>query len=57
MEELYVVQVKKNGRWGKTFWTPSANPVSKSSAEQAVADARKSFPNEEFRVREVKPKP
>ena len=56
MAQIYVVKVKKNGRWKPTFWTRGGKPVLKRAAEHAAAEARQAFPAEEYDVREVKPK-
>jgi hypothetical protein len=51
---LYVIRHKKSGRWRSTLWTRQGKPVSKRAAVKALARAQKDWPNEEYRIAEVK---
>jgi hypothetical protein len=51
---LYVIWHKKSGRWRSTLWTRQGKPVSKRAAVKALARAQKDWPNEEYRIAEVK---
>jgi hypothetical protein len=51
---LYVIKIKKSGRWRDTSWTRQGKPVSKRAAVKALARAQKDWPDEEYRIAEVK---
>ncbi len=50
----YIVQLRKNNRWVKTFWTRKGLPVSKRAIVKAVERAKRIFPTEEYRAKFVK---
>jgi hypothetical protein len=57
LRRLFVIQIKRDGRWQSkpTFWTRGGKSVSARAAKLALSQARESFPEEEFRVKEVFP--
>jgi hypothetical protein len=50
----YVVQIKRTGRWAKTYWTRKGKSVSKSAVKKALARAEERFTEYEYRIKEVK---
>jgi hypothetical protein len=47
-KELFVIKVKKSGRWRPTIWT--RGPVSKRAADKAILRAQKAFPKSEYTI-------
>jgi len=54
-EKFFVVRA----RWEKTWWTSPDDahpkPVSKKAAQKALAQARDTYPDEHYKLQEVKP--
>ena len=51
---LYVVQLRKYGRWIKTYWTRQGRPVTLRSAKLAMGRALNRYPLCEYRIRKVR---
>lgn len=53
---LFVIKVKKNERWKKTWWTRQGKPVTRRVAVKAMERAKDAFPDSEYRIAEYKVK-